>query len=290
MQRVITGTMHVRATEKGTEFFTSWLLRILEHNCLNDQRVVNFEHVKNGTRTSNCDINTYRETSGDSTFTSAAYKYLPGSETDGIFRYCFLNEFVFQNGLMEFYCSKGKRGSSMSAYALGMKHKGLNYHNSTKDIVTTSEVNSLPIHTSLLYTAATLHVNFCVTKKKGLEERGLWLYHHSLSANNTVVEKCMPYNVYKTHYALANNWTEKISTGEVELTAAVQSMKSSELIKFPRDGTVYLFENSSLHLIPNKDTFLGRGYDFDQVKTLKNTIYWLLPYGEDLPSLAATKT
>ena len=94
------------------------------------------------------------------------------------FKYCYLNEFMFQNGLMEFYCSKGKRGSSVSAYMLGMERFGVISNVKLSHGSKESENNTSGSKSSLVkvYSPVTLHVNFCVTKRRGLDERGLWLY------------------------------------------------------------------------------------------------------------------
>ena len=36
----------------------------------------------------------------------------------------------------------------------------------------------------VIYTPATLHVNFCVTKHKGLDERGLWFVNYNNNSNS----------------------------------------------------------------------------------------------------------
>ena len=103
--------MHVRSNNHTVQFFRGWLLRLVEGyimitiiiniiiiiiiiiylaNVMNDQREINFEKENNSIRINNCYV--------DYNFTN---------EYNNRFKYCFLNEFIFQNGLMEFYCSKG---------------------------------------------------------------------------------------------------------------------------------------------------------------------------------------
>jgi hypothetical protein len=43
------------------------------------------------------------------------------SESSLAVSYCLLNEFQYQNGMMQFFCSLGRRDSSASLYVLGME-------------------------------------------------------------------------------------------------------------------------------------------------------------------------
>lgn len=192
--------MHVRSTPQGVRFFQDWLRRIIEGNVMNDQRDVNFDQEPNSIRVSDCvthdnllnnastaavrivfheekhiNVDMYFYTMTENT---VIWRQISDSSASTVFKYCYLNEFMFQNGLMEFYCSKGKRGSSVSAYMLGMERFGvisnvqLSHGSKESENSTSGSKSSM----AKVYSPVTLHVNFCVTKRRGLDERGLWLY------------------------------------------------------------------------------------------------------------------
>lgn len=101
---------------------------------MNDQRVLSFSFVSNSKSTSSCNPGhsqirqTYKHYYDNLIKTEAftgnlmnqSKKKLKNEET---FKYCFLNEFLFQNGKMDFFCRVGKEDgyskSSIPAYLYG---------------------------------------------------------------------------------------------------------------------------------------------------------------------------
>ena len=110
-----TGVLYVKATTASRQFMRKWIVEMVELNKMNDQRVLSFQFVKNSMHTTSCNID--RERAG------SPHADLAGPASANQFKYCFLNEFVFQNGKMEFFCRTGREDQETvifpAAYFLG---------------------------------------------------------------------------------------------------------------------------------------------------------------------------
>ena len=102
---------------------------------------------------------------------------------------------------------------------------------------------------------------------------------------------CLYYDVRRSYFTKVN-WTEKFSIAhaEVQEKMSLVNLTDGALVKFPHSGSVYLLRNGSIHLFPNKETFLKMGHDFDNVKMLRHQLYLLIPTGPQLPDLGPTAT
>ena len=99
---------------------------------------------------------------------------------------------------------------------------------------------------------------------------------------------CLYYDVRRSYFTKVN-WTEKFSTAHTEFQEKMSQVNLTDgaLIKFPHSGSVYLLRNGTIHLFPNKETFLKMGYDFDNVKMLRHQLYLLIRTGPPLHDLEA---
>ena len=82
----------------------------VDQNKMNDQRVLSFHFVKNSVHTGSCNL--YRETA------SWSHPYTADPKSTNQFKYCFINEFVFQNGKMEFFCPAGTEDQDTAPYCM----------------------------------------------------------------------------------------------------------------------------------------------------------------------------
>ena len=115
--------------------------------------------------------------------------------------YCLLNEFQYQNGMMQFFCSLGRRDSSVSLYVLGME-KFSAVESTRRPVV------DLPMM---------VHPNYCNDKLQSLETAGLLPY-------NRFTNRCRAWNI--THTSFANrNWTAALKIARQELKYLMESAK-----------------------------------------------------------------
>lgn len=84
------------------------------------------------------------------------------------------------------------------------------------------------------------------------------------------------YSLFTT--SLAQNKLPKLFPG----TAAPPE---NSLYRFTNDQTVYLYKDKELHSFPNGRTFMGMGFEFDQVVVLVESKRSTFDFGEPLPSL-----
>lgn len=129
-----TGTMLVRSTPASIRFFSDWLQRIVTANDLNDQKTWDLSREeytdsctarrREGSRESVRKRTTKMENRQDTANSTKEVEVEANGDPRRL-RFCYLSEYMFQNGLMEFYCSHGKRQSSSSAYNLGMERNAL---------------------------------------------------------------------------------------------------------------------------------------------------------------------
>jgi hypothetical protein len=60
-------------------------------------------------------------------------------------------------------------------------------------------------------------------------------------------------------------------------------LKEGEVLRGTGSRTVYLVRDQQLHAFPNADTFIGMGYDWDQIKVYYQDEVNLMPIGSELP-------
>ena len=123
------------------------------------------------------------------------------SESPVTVTYCLLNEFQYQNGMMQFFCSLGRRDSSVSLYVLGMQQFSALASPGDSTV-------GLPM---------VMHPNYCNDKLQSLETAGLLLYN--LSTN-----RCGVWNVTRTSFG-SRNWTAALDAARQELHTLIGSAK-----------------------------------------------------------------
>ena len=150
---------------------------MVEENVMNDQKLLQNLFLERGAiRSDCCNRRTTRQEAS-----------LERSQSEEVFTYCLLDEFVFQNGMMEFFCSSGRRGSSVALYVLGM-HAAI------------PSAAKLPM---------TVHPNYCGDKLLALNRSGLLLY------DNTT-DRCSRWNPDLTSFA-RRNWTIEVAQAKRSL-------------------------------------------------------------------------
>eukprot|EP01038_Epipyxis_sp_PR26KG_P011273 gene11273-15125_t len=265
-----TGIMFLRSTKPAIDWFKSWLDRIVAENTMNDQRSVQFQNIPNSFMSKECKNRNYNSTSND--------EFIDQNKS---FTYCFLNEFQFQNGLIDLHCSKGKRGTTIAGYNIGMEENAFQ---------TVDQFNRI------IYSPITLHANFFNSKKKALEERALWLYN-SLTSNKDKIglsllytnkskfdQNCLDYNFMKTSFAI-KNWTEDLIISHKVLNSYHVNISENQTVKFFNRGGVYIYSKGVLHLIPTREIFFSLNLSFEDVKLLNHHMHRLIyRVGSDITS------
>ena len=287
-----TGVMHVRATSQGVDMYRKWLQRIIKSNIKNDQlvfdrdsRVVQRDLVSNRV--------VYSELNFTSTFTpncnwdyqntTPTVRASPTAST-----YCFLSEMMFQNGMISFHCS--------------LKHA----YRDDWYVEMVRQVPEVQVGESMLRLPVTVHANYCNAKTHELNVRGLWLYNeHWSDGGNITVENldnsagtlpslagenlsrigCKPYNVSKVYFAQKNFSLEVEHIEDYRRGVLKTMMVNGTLLKRYGGEEVYLISaDLKRQLVPDGDTFLNLGYDWDEVKTAPSAVVFMIPEGVPLKS------
>ena len=263
-----TGTIFWKASNLSVDFYRKWLGRIVFDNCLNDQWVMSLGYQSNSAWTRSCDPSS----------TGIKEQYVNAQSHR--FKYCYLNEFKFQNGYMEKFCSKNAKESQFFRYILGMYFNS-KHHNHTSS----SMNNNRTIITPIIY-----HVNYCPVKHKCLDEKGLWLYHrherhqylsHLGGLERSIETHCRPFNIFKTNYAQID-WATHLQAALDAYHSALQTVSEDSLVKFPTDGTIFLVENRHLRPIPSAQVFFAFNFSFDKVSVMKDPLLVFMPIGKEL--------
>lgn len=263
-----TGIMYIRSNKKTILFYQHWLEKLIDTNKRNDQKVLIFHELYEDSQYDRS-CNLYSQSTSNSSFRQRS--------NDTMLKYCYLDEFLFANGKMEFFCQQGLEeydiSSSMTAYVLAMKQLSYNhiiYNHSTH---TLRHVH-LPI---------ALHVNYCDDKEQKLKDRGLWLF-------NDLHEKC--HDIQLSHTSYGNMyWRKRIKDAIDDYIQQMRNITEDVILKYPIHGTTYVYykyANSSLHYISHEvvETLLSKvnNHSLESIEKLSQTMYLLLPRGKDINS------
>jgi len=154
-----TGVFLVRSTEGGKVLFKTFIQKVVDESYVNDQKgLTQALEFLAAEVTFDCNPLLPNMTAQD-----IAHHEAKRSVHKDI-KFCFLNEFIFQNGKMGLQCAKG-RGGSYSEYAIGMHTQGQLISGQWDQKQTTPAV-ILP---------ALIHANFCDDKIEEFKNLGLWL-------------------------------------------------------------------------------------------------------------------
>lgn len=290
VQEPNTGVMHVRATSQGVSMYRKWLRRIVQTNVRNDQlafhrdgRIVQMDTVSNHL--------VYGEHNFTSTFTpSCNWNYQNTTPTvrasPTASTYCFLSEMMFQNGMNSLQCS------------LKPAYRD-DWH-----VEMVRQVPEVQVGEKSLRLPVSVHANYCNAKTHELNVRGLWLYNENwvdgsngtlgrfnAAASPAEGEKnlsrigCKAYNASNVYFA-QKNFTmemERIENYRLDLLKIV--MVNGTLLKRFGGEEVYLISvDLKRQLVPDGETFLNMGYNWDDVKSVPAAVAFMIPEGNPLKS------
>ena len=281
-----TGVMHLRATPQGLAMYKHWLRRIVRTNSRNDQmvfdrdaRVEQVEEFRGKMR--------YAELNFTSTFTPSCNWGNPnGAPTvrasPTASTYCFLSEMLFQNGLNCFFCSA--------------KYK----HRDDWYLAMDRQLPEVQIDGQTYRIPVAVHANYCNSKSHELNVRGLWLYNEDMKhwdkssvvpsspEDSRFVMGCSAYNVSKVFFALMNFSAEIANINKYRDGLLKSVLVNGTLVKRVASEEVFLIsEKLTKMLIPDGDTFLHMGYDWDSVRSVPSSVLFMVPEG---PPFKSTST
>jgi len=267
-----TGIMHVRATPASIGLFHEWLRRLIDKNIANDQYLLRFSDYQNFYPhfTDSCN--------GVDTVPFEHPDIPPGTSPDKILSFCFLSEYLYQNGMTSLHCYNGakKHLGSRENYMLGMSAHAIK---GTTTAPYVGLANQTPPRE--YYYPLVVHTNYIGDKHRSLKERGLWLYekHTIAPGGEGKLFVCKNYSIHDSLYARLN-WQQELAFATGSLTEALKSIPDRSAVRFPRDSALWVLENSTLRHIPNMTVFENLGYNIYGVKSLSHSI--LAPVGEPM--------
>jgi hypothetical protein len=247
--------------------FSGFLQAVIDERLNNDQKALNFEVL--GLEPSfdcNPDIQYVEK---DQEFWN---RRKPRRESSS--KFCFLNEFVFQNGKVGLHCAQG-RGGSMSEFLIGMHQFGLTINGEKEFPTQTNPVHIVP---------AVLHANFADNKRYEFSARGLWLYNDTSETHS-----CLPLDI---NSALQINWQNDLPKAQTDVKNALKAFYNSSAIKLPRPNNKLLYmvvddrPPFSLCSFPDDETFYKMGYNDSSLHFIGSYSFLkFIHIGYDLPSL-----
>lgn len=264
-----TGIMYIKSNNITIEFFNLWLQEIVDMNDMNDQKAFSINFGKNPIKTDSCN---HRNTHGRINNNN---NNITNTIQTNQLKYCFLNEFVFQNGKMDFFCRKGKEdsttNSSILAYLFGM----YKYNKLRHIIHKNNHNNSTNHHYNNRYNPISLHVNYCDDKIKKLLFRGLWIYNESLNV-------CDAFNFSRTSFH-KYNWNELVKNAKKDYNNEISKINNATVLSFPQFELVYyVYINNVLRKLKSKSHVQYYNYSLSDIKQMSTTLYLLTPRGSDL--------
>ena len=149
-------------------------------------------------------------------FSSSANSSLNATKNLNTFRYCLLNEFRFQNGIMASHCSQGYGYSDFSVidlYQLGMEKFGVRYPGAHRGQIIYSPLVTVYSHSLHSFAA--------------YSQSAPWLYQ---VINNT--EACIPFNLNSSFYG---------SQQKVETSRSAVNMRLKKLRSTLIESAMYVF-------------------------------------------------
>lgn len=280
-----TGVLFLRSSDRSIAFMRIWITEMIEQNKMNDQRILSFKFASHPVHTTSCN--------GPSTASASSPRKLSTSaaKTINSFKYCFLNEFVFQNGKMEFFCAQGNEGPDTvvfpSAYYLGMERfspslalpsqRGSPSSTTLHRNKSHPHSQSRPLNGSVnAYIPVAVHTNFCDDKVDKLRERGLFLFN---SARNS----CLAFDPGRSSFAKID-WKGRARISRAVLTQELRSLKNGSLVHYlARSNLLYLLSDGRLHFMPAGNSYLAqRGMRLEDVASISRGLFLWLERGPDL--------
>lgn len=249
-----TGVLYLKYSNASMKFMHRWIEEMVHQNKMNDQRILSFKFADNPELTTSCNIGEGNRMHQDPIKTTAISSKTSSAKS---FKYCFLNEFLFQNGKMEFFCSKGEDDPEKivfpAAYYLGMKRYSIHHNNSLSPVL--------------------LHVNYCDDKVGRLYQRGLLLFNQSLNT-------CTAFDPSATAFA-QKNWTSHIKQARQTLAMELQRIRNGSLVTYrERSDLFFLLCDGQLRQI--QGSLAAGRLRASRAQQLTRNLFLLLPRGLDI--------
>lgn len=243
-----TGVMRVRSTKGARDLYRKWLQRIVDTNVANDQKVLDFEAL--GAELS-FDCN--RHLRDHSAELLQLYDPKNKMKDPNPPKYCFLNEFEYQNGKIALECAFN-RGGSVLEYIVGMYEQNITSLNETSGQIVRQMSPTI------------VHFNYCNDKFIEMEKLQVWL---PLRADNYHAQSCKNYRYEDTYYG-GIDYDEKYRISKIELDQIRSILYNGSLIKMHRRPQVYIYRNDTLPKpmfipFPDGDTFEAMGFQWKDV-------------------------
>eukprot|EP01038_Epipyxis_sp_PR26KG_P017391 gene17391-24033_t len=279
-----TGTMYWRSNQKSIHLFKLWIDNIIQNNANNDQKRLT---LKKFGAIQSFDCNGLTE------------RMYPSTASDDNLTYCFLNEWLFQNGKLALNCAFNKHGMR-SEYMLALaalRYQGTGQTMKEKlpfiDIVTEiprilDDLKDAPGN-KLLITPLTVHVNYCDNKQGELETLGLWLgndtskKHEIIHQNNNLssllpslsssssLMLCKSLKLENSYYGMID-WKKEILIAKKDVEEC-RSLPNNTVYAMNRNF-VYLLMNNTTRVFYYKENLLKYGYQWNQLKKINPFSYF----------------
>jgi hypothetical protein len=266
-----TGIFFVRATANGIQLFEQWMAEIVRRNIMNDQKALDFRYL--GAKLSFSCNEELNYLDNNATFMS---QFRHNSKVNAP-TYCYLNEFLFQNGKVALGCARGS-GGSKSEYVEDMYRQGAREKNGSFTArVPAQERNPLDPQ-DVLNVPVMLHFNYCDDKVVEYSAYNAWL--PKLVDNKTV---CGKFDI-KTS-SLAASWPQQLRVANQDLHTAKGKFTNGSVVRLHRRRSTFLVQDGALREIPDSQTFDALGYKHSDVKSVgAYNFVRLIPAGDEVPS------
>ncbi len=243
------GIMFQRSNVRNIGTFHRWLQLNVEENIINDQRVfdrkkLRFNYVHQCISSTNSNTHNQKPS------------------------YCFLNEILFQNGLISISCPT--KHTWRDDYVMEVYQYG----------VDVGDIGRYPV---------AVHVSYCNGKSKELERRGLWLIDDTKGGLNSTT--CNRYDRSKTYYGTLD-WESEASAIQQrrqESFDSVAKRNGTVLVKSISTAAVYYVDNRlERHIIANSSVFVSHfGENWGLITTVPFVVMMNMTLGKPLDVLAS---
>lgn len=268
-----TGIFFVRSTAKGVKLFEAWMAEIVKRNIMNDQKALDFKLL--GAKLSFSCNEQLHYLQNNATF----MRQFKNQDKDAP-SYCFLNEFLFQNGKIALGCGKGN-GGSKSEYLEDMYRQGVR---NISGVITQQVPPELrdPMHpVPGINSPVMLHFNYCNDKVVEYQEYGGWL---SDIVNNKTI--CRTFEVSKSSIGGGMDWPAQLQVAMMDLHTAKNKFQNGTLLRLHRRRSTYLMMDGELREIPDQETFDFHKFKHSDIKSVgAYNFVRLIPNGDSLPSM-----
>jgi len=288
-----TGAMLVRSSPHMLAFYNKWLFDMVQNSDSTDQKLLMKLFSELAEQTFSCNP------LANDIFNSSHSN--PAGSSRNI-SYCFLNELLFQNGKLALSCAfdrQGSRSEYLTSLATTLQH----YDNTTRQpgsyraVLAASELyrtlHSLKLQGSsyLGFTPLTIHANYVDEKIDGMYDLGLWLADNSEdsesvpkkvgSQSESSLLQCKSFVLKDTYFGKLN-WLNELTVARTQMEA-VRGMPNNTIFKQEHKPLLYLVINDTIRPFNSGETFLAMGYQWNQVKSIKQQFSFFMNFTLGLP-------